>query len=293
MIEKEVISLTILKEYDDGKKHIHVLSYGAGTQSTALLLMALNGEINGVVPDYIIFADTGWEPKGIYDWVEKVNNHIKAKYGKEIIVTQNRNIRNDVVTGDTGRKNNFLTIPAFVKKEDSKSIGMGKRQCTQDYKITPIKKEIRKQLGYKPRQRVKEIVHIWKGISNDEISRVKPAKDKWQVAEHPLIEIMDVDRKQCIEYVENTGLGTPAKSSCIGCPYHDNRAWQEMKLNDPVSWNDAVEVDEALRANGTYDLIKGVNYLHRSGKPLKDVVFDIEENEIDMFDNECEGICGL
>lgn len=35
----------IKKEYDDDKKHIHVLSYGGGTQSTALLLMALKGEI--------------------------------------------------------------------------------------------------------------------------------------------------------------------------------------------------------------------------------------------------------
>ncbi|WNV81644.1 hypothetical protein RUL31_10515 [Bacillus atrophaeus] len=46
----------IKHQYDDGKKHIYVLSYGGGTQSTALLLMALKGEINGVIPDYIIFS---------------------------------------------------------------------------------------------------------------------------------------------------------------------------------------------------------------------------------------------
>nr|WGD78961.1 phosphoadenosine phosphosulfate reductase family protein [Bacillus subtilis] len=56
----------IKQHYDDGKKHIHVLSYGGGTQSTALLLMALKGEINGVIPDYIIFSDTGWECHSMY-----------------------------------------------------------------------------------------------------------------------------------------------------------------------------------------------------------------------------------
>ncbi|MER2459872.1 phosphoadenosine phosphosulfate reductase family protein [Bacillus subtilis] len=74
----------IKQHYDDGKKHIHVLSYGGGTQSTALLLMALKGEINGVIPDYIIFSDTGWEPQYVYNWVNKVNEHIKATYGREI-----------------------------------------------------------------------------------------------------------------------------------------------------------------------------------------------------------------
>lgn len=73
----------IKQQYDDGKKHIHVLSYGGGTQSTALLLMALKGEINGVIPDYIIFSDTGWEPKHVYNWIEKINKHIKATYGRK------------------------------------------------------------------------------------------------------------------------------------------------------------------------------------------------------------------
>lgn len=93
----------IQKTYDDGKKHVHLLSFGAGTQSTALLLMALKGEINGVIPDYIIFADTGWEPRGIYDWIDKVNAYIKRKFDREIIVTSGRNIRDDIVTSDTGR----------------------------------------------------------------------------------------------------------------------------------------------------------------------------------------------
>ncbi|MCT6924588.1 phosphoadenosine phosphosulfate reductase family protein, partial [Metasolibacillus sp.] len=87
----------IKQSYDDGKKHVHVLSFGGGTQSTALLLMALKGEINGVIPDYIIFSDTGWEPRSIYNWVDKVNSYIKQKYGREIIFTNGGNIREDFI----------------------------------------------------------------------------------------------------------------------------------------------------------------------------------------------------
>nr|WGE05068.1 phosphoadenosine phosphosulfate reductase family protein [Bacillus subtilis] len=126
----------IKQNYDDGKKHIHVLSYGGGTQSTTLLLMALKGEINGVIPDYIIFSDTGWEPQHVYNWVNKVNEHIKATYGREIIFTDNGNIRDDIVQGaETG--NRFASIPFFTR--DSKGeIGIARLQCTNEYKILPV-----------------------------------------------------------------------------------------------------------------------------------------------------------
>ena len=279
----------IKKEYDDGKKHIHVLSYGGGTQSTALLLMALKGEINGVIPDYIIFSDTGWEPKSIYDWVNKVNDHIKEKYGKEIIITNGGNIREDTLrAAETGER--VASMPFFTLSDKGEK-GIIMRQCTMEYKIQPVNKKVRELLGYKPRQKVKELVHVWKGISTDEIQRVKPIALSWQEAEHPLVDIANVDRSACITYVEREGLGTPAKSSCIGCPFHDDVTWREMKLNDPVSFADAVEVDEKIRK---MPKLKDNTFLHKSCNPLKDV--DLQEDQMDiwdMFGNECEGMCGV
>lgn len=278
----------IQKNYDDGKKHIHVISYGGGTQSTALVLMALKGEINGVIPDFIIFSDTGWEPKHVYRWVDKVNGYIKKKYGQEIIFTSNGNIRDDIVKG-ANDGSRFASVPFFTRDKDG-NVGMAWRQCTNEYKIQPVNKKIRSLLGYKPHQRVKEVVHLWKGISTDEIQRVKPSSERWQVAEHPLIMVADVDRSACIAYVEREGLGTPAKSSCIGCPYHDFNAWREMKLHDQESWNDAVEIDCLIRELPRF---KNNVYLHNSAKPLKEVDFQEDQMDIDMFINECEGMCGI
>ncbi|WSA82652.1 hypothetical protein OG930_06905 [Streptomyces sp. NBC_01799] len=44
---------------------LKVLSLGAGVQSTCLLLMAAEGHLPGL--DVAIFADTGWEPRAVYD----------------------------------------------------------------------------------------------------------------------------------------------------------------------------------------------------------------------------------
>lgn len=287
---EKVGGIVIKQNYDDNKKHIHVLSYGGGTQSTALLLMALKGEINGVIPDYIVFSDTGWEPKSIYQWIEKVNNHIKERYGKEIIMTNNGSIREDVLRKVEEGGGRFANMPFFVKNRGTGKVGMVMRYCTSDYKIVPVNRKIRELLGYKPRQRVKEVVHLWKGISTDEIQRVKPSRNKWQIMEHPLIDIVDLDRTACIEYVENEGLGTPEKSSCIGCPFHNREVWLDMKLNDKESWEDAVYVDKQIR---NLPGMKGEVFLHRSGLPLDEVDFGEDQTSIDDFINECEGMCGV
>ena len=277
----------IKQSYDDGKEHIHVLSFGGGTQSSALLIMALKGEINGVIPDYIIFADTGWEPQHVYKWVKKMDK-VARSYGKEIIYTSNGNIRKDILKGaKTG--SGFASIPFFTKDADGQ-IGMARRQCTNEYKIIPVNRKIRELLGYKPKQRVKEIVHVWKGISTDEIQRVKPSRERWQVAEHPLVDVVNIDRSACVAYVEREGLGTPAKSSCIGCPFHDFNAWRDMKINDTASWGDAVYIDKKIRNLARFE---NNAYLHSSAKPLDEV--DFQENQMDIyhFINECEGMCGV
>ena len=46
----------------------HIISLGAGVQSSTMALMAAHGEITPM-PDCAIFADTQWEPRGVYQWL--------------------------------------------------------------------------------------------------------------------------------------------------------------------------------------------------------------------------------
>ena len=275
----------IKKDYDDGKKHFHVISYGAGTQSTALLLYALENGINGVKPDYVIFADTGWEPATVYKWLEKIKKFVKEKYDFEITVTSNGNIKEDIIAGKDGKR--FASLPFYTMDKDGKK-GMVRRQCTQEYKIVPFNRKIRDILGYQPRQRVNEVVHVWKGISIDEVQRVKPSLITWQVHEHPLVDVLGWDRSQCIEYVKSFGLGDPPKSSCIGCPFHNNEVWRSMKMHYPEEFEDAVKIDKLIRELPRFN---NSLFLHPSCRPLDEV--DFNENQLDLFTMECDGFCGI
>lgn len=255
----------IKTHYNDGKKHVHMISYGAGTQSTALLLYALEHGINGVKPDYAIFADTGWEPARVYAWLEKIKNYVRNKYNYHIYVVNNGNIREDIVKAKEG--NRLASLPFYTLDQHGNK-GIVRRQCTSEYKIIPVQRKIRELLGYKPRERVNEIVHVWKGISVDEIQRVKPSNVNWQVHEHPLIDVLEWDRSQCIEYVQGFGLGTPPQSACIGCPFRNNDNWRDLKLNHPEEFKDACKIDRLIRKMPKLD---NELYLHASCQPLEKV----------------------
>jgi hypothetical protein len=264
---------------------MNVLSLGSGVQSSTLLLMAAHGEIKPK-PDVAIFSDTGWEPKKVYDhfkWLKKE----AERYGIKVVITDNGNIKDDIVRSvETGDR--FASVPFFIKNEDGTK-GMARRQCTREYKIAPIQKKIRELLGYQPRQRIKEDVKLWMGISNDEIMRAKPSRVKWIEHRFPLLE-NDIGRGWCLEWMQKKGYPLPPKSACIGCPFHDDRMWLDMKRNDPESWNEAVEIDTMIKRLPRFE---GQAFLHRSCIPLDEV--DLKENqmELDLFDNECEGMCGL
>jgi hypothetical protein len=268
--------------------YIDIISLGAGVQSSTLLMMADRGEIkiNGktVIPKYAIMSDAGNEPKKVYEWLEYLQSKVQ---NIEIVLTNNGHIVNDILNGI---KNNerFASVPFFTKAKDG-SKGILWRQCTGEYKINGVRKEIKRLLGYQPRQKVKEQIRLWMGISTDEIQRVKPSGVKYIENVFPLIDY-DMSRFDCLEWFRKNDMPLPPRSSCIICPYHSKDHWKDMKKNDPESWHMAVEFDKKIR---NMPKVKSEVYLHRQCVPLDQVDLGADQLEIDDFINECEGMCGI
>lgn len=266
---------------------MHIISLGAGVQSTTLLLMACHGEIRPK-PKFAIFADTGWEPPTVYRHLEWLKIEA-AKYGISVITVSNGNIKRDLENAVYHGKR-VASVPFYVANRDG-TVGMARRQCTSEYKIKPVQRKMRELLGYKPRKIIKEKVTLWLGISTDEIQRVKTNREKWIENRYPLIELC-MSRLDCLNWLEKKGYPRPPKSSCIGCPYHSDEMWLDMKQNDPESWEEAVEIDRLIKKLPRFE---GEAYLHRSCLPLDEVNLGEDQLEFDFdgFANECEGMCGV
>lgn len=260
------------------------MSFGAGVQSTTMLLAAAEGLITPM-PDVAIFADTGDEPREVYDHL-KLMQSMALPFPIEIVTKGS--IREQMLGWAAGRTRNADgRPPLFVRKRNGK-VGQTKRQCTQDWKIVPIERRIRELVGVKkgsPGPKT-PIVEQWIGISIDEVFRMKPNQKRWIRNRHPLIEL-DMRRYQCVDFCKARGVNPP-KSACRICPYHDELQWDRMAPDD---FEAACEVDDALRAGRI--AFKGVPYLHRSCRPLREIDFIGAMADQDSFLAECEGHCGV
>ena len=97
-------------------------------------------------------------------------------------------------------------------------------------------------------------------------------------------------RTDCLKWLADHSYSAP-RSACIGCPYRDNASWRDIQKN-PVEWKDAVAFDKAIRNMHTDG---DQQFLHSSLRPLDEVDLRSEEDkgQLTLFDNECEGMCGL
>ncbi|MYQ82561.1 hypothetical protein GTY51_02645 [Streptomyces sp. SID4936] len=243
-------------------------------QSSTLLALSANGVLPRV--DYAIFADTGWEPAAVYRHLDRLEKEIAEPAGIPVLRVSSGNIRRDALDPE----HRFASMPLYILNKDGKP-GMTRRQCTGEYKIKPIKRQVRDILGYPYPARIPKGVFVeqWVGISTDEFHRAKDADVQYMRNRHPLIVDMNWSRTDCISYLTSLGLADTPKSSCLGCPFHGNAQWRNIRDNSPAEWADVVEFDKAIRngnarANASGNRLLGEAYLHRSRVPLGEAPID-------------------
>ncbi len=281
---------------------IRILSLGAGVQSSTILLMSIHGELPRI--DHCIFADVGWEPKEVYDWLEVLKGHA-SNAGIPLHVVSAGNLREHVMeAARTGKR--VSSPPFFTIGEDGRA-SIINRSCTSNFKIIPIERKVKELIGHKPGSRLPKECQVeqWIGISGDEIQRMKASTSPWMRFWHPLIETPYGDtggapfrdhamsRDDCLAWLKDHGYPQAPRSACIGCPFHNNHEWRRIR-SDPVQWADACEFDAAIRLSMPCNGMDKPVYLHRSLQPLAVAPIDDDvPGQQNLFDQECHGVCGV
>lgn len=245
-----------------------IISLGWGVQSFTLAAMVALGELEPI--DAAIHSDTTHDSVLTYKFAEKWTAWLE-EYGVKVITVKADD------TDYIDRKYNMIQIPVF-----NNSGGMGKRQCTTHWKITPVRRKVRELSGGKP-------VEQWIGISLDEIQRANSSGVKYVTNRFPLVE-KRMTRAACINWLENHGLEVPPRSACVFCPYHGLKEWRKTKAVDE-DWREAVRVDEEIRHVSNNGKTK---YLTNKRVPLVDLDLSTpeERGQINWID-ECSGTCWL
>lgn len=133
------------------------------------------------------------------------------------------------------------------------------------------------RVGQPPRgRRVLE----WVGFSTDEAGRAASSRVGYAVLTEPLLDL-GMSREDCIRFLADRGWGETPKSACVGCPFHNDTMWHEMREQRPEEWRAAVAFDEAVRENVPGDRKA---YLHSSMVPLRSAVLRPKTDQLSMLD---------
>ena len=110
-----------------------VIGLGDGVQSPVMALMAGERAFDRV-PDCAIFADTHWKSPSIYAHLEWLESQLRFPLH---VVDNGRSLREHVkaLTNHSGSRN-YVDVPVYLKGSD----GIGRWQCTENYKINPVRR---------------------------------------------------------------------------------------------------------------------------------------------------------
>lgn len=273
---------------------VHIISLGAGVQSSTMALMAAHGLIQPH-PVGAIFADTQAEPASIYRWLDQLEAMIAgAPHPFPVHRVTRGNLGEAVLnmrTTKDGRTYARVAVPFFTLSAAGEHGQVQQRACTGDYKIKPILRKARELGGIKRGQKTVGVV-MWIGISLDEIQRMKPSREPWAESRWPLVELR-MKRHDCLRWMEAHGYPKPPRSSCVFCPYHNDREWRRLKTEEPAEFEKAVQLKKNVKN------MTSTPFLHVARRPLGEIDFSTEEERgqqtlwNDNFTAECEGMCGV
>jgi len=268
--------MEVKKEKIEGD-FLNVVSLGAGKQSSYMLLQALEGKFK-YKPDFAIISDTGCEPKYVYEYLEWLKKYVKEKYNFEIITVTAGNILRDTLEYVNGDRSRVAQLPLRLGGNG----GLVMRQCTNDYKIAPLRKYIQTIRNGKR-------VRLWIGISLEEMERMKESNVKYIEHYYPLV-LNQIRIDAIVNWFDESGIRQPGKSACLICPFHSDAYWRRFKKEFPAEFEQACQFDEAIRK---YPKLKRQAYLSKHLKPLREIDFSFLPSLFPDMIEECEGLCGL
>lgn len=236
---------------------LRVISLGWGVQSWGLCALSALGILPKV--DFALFADTGWERTETLEFAARWTPWLKER-GIQVVTVKGPYY----AMSPLGDK--WVTPPFYTR--GPKGDGMLLRTCTDRWKIRPMQKWQREELKRRGLSKTPGVIEQWIGFTLDEAHRAKLNHVQYITNRYPFLEMLERPwtRGMVIKWLRDNDLEVPVKSSCIICPYHNDRQWREIQLAANGDWERAIAVDRAIRHRRPGYLC----YLCSDRKPLEE-----------------------
>lgn len=222
------------------QREITVVSYGGGTNSTAMLVGLHERDKR---PDAITFADTGGEKPNTYQHIKIVNAWCLQIGFPEITIVRGSQPQ-QVIDGTLYNE--------CLRKGMLPSKAYGFSSCSIKWKIDPQQKFDR-EFAAANSINLSDLTRLI-GFDADEPNRVTRAKEKAHLRpnreRYPLVE-WNWGRDECKAAIARAGLPQPGKSACFFCPSNKKHEILALKREHPDLLASALEMErKALAGEG-------------------------------------------
>lgn len=179
-----------------------ILSFGAGVNSTALAILAINDGWRGE----IVFSDTGCEWPETYCYLDYFEREWLAARGLHVTRLGPR-----YDPHPSGPSYSGASLIEYCERNHIVPM-MAVRWCTVKWKVTPIDRWAAGR-------------ETMIGIAANEAHRQRGRCC-------PLVDA-DVDRAGCVQIIQHEVLNVPQKSGCYICPYQRSVQWRDLWQHHP------------------------------------------------------------
>jgi hypothetical protein len=249
---------------------LRAVAYGGGVQSTALLVLAAQHQIDFPV---FLFANVGddSEDPATLAYLHRYAKPYADEHGIQL-VELHRVLRDGSAETLYGRltRPGSRSLPIPVRMSNGSP---GTRSCTADFKIRTIGRWLK---AHGASETTPATVGI--GISLDEIHRVNNRRA--MPYERPVYPLLDHDpplrRFDCQRIIATAGLPVPGKSACWFCPLKRPSAFATMRRDRPDLFARACALESLLNARRA-GLSKDPVWLTRFNRPLAEAVLSAQD----------------
>jgi hypothetical protein len=216
-----------------GKKLI--VAYGGGRNSTAMLVRMAD---LGIVPEAILFANTGGEKPETYAFLDVFSAWLESKGMPRITIIRRQQTE----------KAPYETLEEECLKSGTlPSIAYGFKGCSEKWKVRSQKAWVRANIEGGPANIVKAIgYHAGEERRANNADNIQEGFDRW----FPLLE-WDLDSDGCKEVIAAAGLPDPGKSACFFCPSSKKEEILELAEKHPDLMQRALLMEEIAAPNLT------------------------------------------
>lgn len=214
-----------------------VVSYGGGTDSTAMLIEMKN---RGIIPDAIVFADVGNEHEYTYDYLPVMQKWLENNNMPAITIVR--------YTPKRFKWRPYTTLGGnCIANRTLPSLAFGRKSCSLKWKVAPMDKWVSHKYGRN--------TPVFRAIGYDCSPKDSRRFAHAQGAINPnrpndvfIYPLQDygMNRSDCIDAINNAGLPQPDKSSCFFCPA---KKAMELHLTSKRQLQQIVAIEGAAMPN--------------------------------------------